>query len=185
TASNLWTIMTSLPELKDRVGKCLGAEHGVNIEGLAIKGDRLFFGFREPAQDGFVPVLGVDADALFKGGDAKPRVTSIAVGAGRGIRDLAAVKDGVLILAGPDDSEANKDVHVTISLWDGESSDTGPVTPRSLAELDLRDVKLRECDKELKPEALAVIEDASDHYRVAVLSDGMCDGGPMTFVIPR
>ena len=73
--------MASLPELKDHVGDnmCLGTEapeegphpgkRGVNIEGLAIKGGRLFFGFRGPAVDGTAKILAVDADALFSGAD--------------------------------------------------------------------------------------------------------------------
>jgi hypothetical protein len=41
------------------------------------------------------------------------------------------------------------------------------------------------CDKELKPEAIALLEDGSDFRRLLVLSDGMCDGGPISFRIPK
>ena len=58
-------------------------------------------------------------------------------------------------------------------------------TPRLLATLDLSSVALRACDDELKPEALTVLADTEHSYRVLVLSDGMCDGGPLAFTVPR
>ena len=40
-------------------------------------------------------------------------------------------------------------------------------------------------NKELKPEAITVLEESTSAYRVLVLSDGMCDGGPLVFTIAR
>jgi hypothetical protein len=40
-------------------------------------------------------------------------------------------------------------------------------------------------DKEIKPEALAVLEDVADHIRFLVLSDGLCDGGAVPFEVKR
>jgi hypothetical protein len=184
----LWAIMGSLPQLKDSLGKCLGTEGGVNIEGLAAKDGRLYFGLRSPtdAKAGSTLILSVDADALFTGTDAKPEVTRISVGKGRGVRDLHSVKDGILVLAGPDDDEANEDVNWIVAFWDGKSAGDKAVEPKALARLDLSKVKLRECDEELKPEALAVVEDADNRpYRIVTLSDGMCDGGPLAFTIQK
>jgi hypothetical protein len=184
----LWVIMGSLPQLKASLGKCLGAEGGVNIEGIAAKDGRLYFGFRGPTdeKDGSTFILSVNADALFTGTDARPEVTRIVVGKGRGIRDLISVKDGFLVLAGPDDDKTNKDVSWIVALWDGMSAGDRTVEPKALARLDLSGVKLRECDEDLKPEALAVIEDAENRpYRVVILSDGMCDGGPLAFAVQR
>lgn len=199
----LWTIMASLPELKDHVGdhKCLGTEspddapsrkglRGVDIEGLALKDDRLYFGFRGPTQDGVAFILDVGISSLFGAGPAPngagPRLVPIQVGAGRGIRDLAAVHDGFVVLAGPDDdTHADKDAGFTLSFWDGTAPAAGVVIPKPLAELDLTGIERASCDKEVKPEAIAVTEDAADHYRIVVLSDGMCDGGPVRFTIRR
>lgn len=44
------------------------------------------------------------------------------VGSRRGIRDMQAVKDGILVLAGPDDDKASADAGWTISLWTEPSS---------------------------------------------------------------
>jgi hypothetical protein len=186
-SGRLPALMALLPELKQHVGKCLGDEQGggANIEGLAIRNERLFFGFRGPAKNKRALILSVDAAAFYQGMDAKPEVTRIVVGGGRGIRDLHAVKDGILVLAGPDDDEDNKNKSYRVALWDGKNGSRKAVKPKMLAQLDLKKIKLRDCDKETKPEALAVLEDSPKRYRIMILSDGMCDGGPLLFDIPR
>jgi hypothetical protein len=95
------------------------------------------------------------------------------------------VKDGILVLAGPDDDKDNTNKSYRVALWNGKNGGGEAVKPKMLAELDLKNVKLRDCDKETKPEALAVLEDSPKRYRIMILSDGRCDGGPLLFVIPR
>lgn len=187
-SERLWPLLKSLPEFREHIGKeaCVGADSKekspVDIEGLAVSGGRLYFGFRSPAKDRTAYVLGVDANALFGSGALEPAVASIEVGEGRGVRDLQAVKDGFLLLVGPDDDKENEGRDWAVVLWDGK---TASVSPKKLARLDLTTVKLRECDKEIKPEALTVLEDEPDHYRILIISDGLCDGGPLAFRIPR
>jgi len=198
----LWPIMQAQPELAPHVGerKCLGSEppdeapslagqQGVNIEGLAAQGGRLYFGFRGPALKGVALVLAIDADALFDrqaARDPKATVTRLALGPNRGIRDMVAVKTGVLLLAGPDDSRASQGAGWVVAWWDGRSDAEGRVVqPRILAALDLGGVKLRKCDKELKPEAMTVLEETPAAYKLLVLSDGLCDGGPLAFTVAR
>lgn len=186
-SGRLWHLMQSQPELQAHVGErqCLGAgQQGINIEGLAVQNGRLYFGFRGPVIQGVAKVLTVDADAFFKGGDSKATVTRLALGEGRGIRDMVAVKSGVLLLAGPDDDAAHQDVGWTVSVWDGQSSPT-VVQPRQLATLDISGVKLRQCDAQIKPEAITVLEETPQAYKLLVLSDGLCDGGPLAFTIAR
>lgn len=199
----LWPLMQAQPALAPHVGerKCLGAEpppkapalagqQGVNIEGLAVRDGQLYFGFRGPVLDGVASVLAVDADALFSiDAASQPRatMTRIALGQRRGIRDMIAVRTGFLLLAGPDDSPASQSVGWVLAWWDGKpaAGNNGVVQPRLLAALDLSDVKLRKCDKELKPEAMTVLEETPAAYKLLVLSDGMCDGGPLSFTVPR
>lgn len=196
---SLWSVMGKLDSLKDYVGeeKCLGTEppkeapskvgqRGVNIEGVAIKEGRLYFGFRGPAfEDETTRILGVGAEDLFQVESPKAVVTKIKVGKGRGIRDLQAVKDGILLLLGPDDDKANKFKDYSIALWNALADEGDIAKPKELARLDLSDVKLRDCDKEMKPEAMAVTEDEKAYYHIVILSDGLCDGGPLSFKIPR
>lgn len=198
----LWALMQAQPSLAPHVGerKCLGDEppakaptlagqQGVNIEGLAVRDGTLYFGFRGPVLDGVASVLAVDADALFSKDTASaPRatMTRLALGQRRGIRDMVAVKTGFLLLAGPDDSPASQSAGWVLAWWDGKpAANGGVVQPRLLATLDLSGVKLRQCDKELKPEAMTVLEETPAAYKLLLLSDGMCDGGPLTFTVPR
>lgn len=195
----LWSIMARVPELNAHTGDnmCLGTEpapkgpgrtgkRGVNIEGLAVRDGRLYFGFRGPAQDGKALILAVEADALFKGGDGKPRVYAMPVGRGRAVRDLIAVSDGILVLAGPDDDSVHDNAGWIIGRWDDRAAD-GAYDYKALAGLDLSGHKRRDCDsRENKPEALAVLSDEPGRpYQVLVLSDGLCDGGPTVFTVAR
>lgn len=193
-SGRLWTIMSNEEGLKEYVGKCLGTQppdrktrleggRGVNVEGLAVKDGHLYFGFRGPARDGTVPILSVDADSLFGGQPLKPVMFRFAVGEGRGIRDMLAVKDGFLVLVGPDDDERKGQPGYMLLFWDGKASTA--MMPRQLAHLDVSNVKRPKCDRETKPEAIALISDSPVEYQVLVLSDGMCDGGPLTFTVRR
>ena len=202
-SGRLWPIMQAQAGLASHVGerKCLGSEppaqaptlagqQGVNIEGLAVRDGRLYFGFRGPVLNGVAKVLSVDADALFSSEttrDPKATLTSLALGQRRGIRDMVAVKTGFLLLAGPDDSPASQHVGWTLSWWDGKAGESSAsvVQPKLLAALDLSGVKLSRCDKELKPEAMTVLEETPAAYKLLVLSDGLCDGGPLSFTVAR
>ncbi|MDB5779674.1 MAG: hypothetical protein JWP93_2039 [Polaromonas sp.] len=201
-SGRLWAIMQAQPALAPHVGerKCLGSEppedapklagqQGVNIEGLAVRDGRLHFGFRGPVLKDTALVLAVDADALFgaqAARDPKATVTRLALGPHRGIRDMVAVKTGFLLLAGPDDSPAHHNAGWVVAWWDGQSAAEGRVVqPKILAALDLSRVELRKCDKELKPEAMTVLEETPAAYRLLVLSDGLCDGGPLAFTLAR
>lgn len=194
---NLWRLMGGHSVLGEFVGEktCLGASNhnladhkplAIDIEGLAAKDGDLYFGFRGPAKESRAFILRVAADPLFAGGDAKLQLFNFAVDEGRSIRDLLAVPEGILILEGPDDDSPPVDWR--LAFWDGTATGTGPViaiTPKDLATLDLTKVTLGICDKEMKPEAIALLEDGSDFRRILVLSDGMCDGGPISFRIPK
>ncbi|MFZ4288712.1 DUF3616 domain-containing protein [Variovorax sp. HJSM1_2] len=204
----LWDVMAQLPALRPLLGHCLGEDgakaFGLNIEGLAVRGGRLYFGLRGPVQSGAAWVLAVDAEALFSASvDVKPTLYRLALGAHRGIRDMLAVDNGLLILAGPDDTDTRPAPDWTVVWWDAQPPGAGateaafgaakskvvalPVvsTPRTLATLDLRQVKKRACDKEVKPEAITLLQSDATHYRLLVLSDGLCDGGAQVFEVPR
>ena len=193
-STKLWAIMQALPELAPFAaeGKCLGDNGAVNIEGMAVQGERLFFGLRGPVVDGAAAVLSVDTEALFDpAGRAAPKaaLTMLALGAHTGIRDMVAVTGGFLLLAGPDDERASqKSVNFSVWFWDGRQTPDRPgppATARALATLDTRQVALRSCDHELKPEAITVLQESAQGYRLMVLSDGLCDGGALMFTVPR
>lgn len=197
----LWTAMGSVAGLKEHVGEamCLGTKppkdaphltgkNGVNIEGMAARDGRLFFGFRGPAGKDGAKILSVDAKALFEGGGADPTLFTVPLGTDRSVRDLLAVSDGILVLAGPDDDKNNEKRGYTISRWNGRN---GEDSIKPLATLDLGGVPQRDCEKkikreDIKPEALAVLADKpGEPYQAIVFSDGLCDGGALRFSIPR
>ncbi len=154
---------------------------GLNIEGLAWFDGRLAFGLRQGTAHGRVRWLTFDAEALFTGEEVSMHVHTAPLGRGVGIRDLATVADGVLMLIGPDDQPDNADLPWRIALWEPRRDSL--VT--ELATLALPAVPADGCSRQIKPEAMAVLEDSPQHYRIAVLSDGLCDGGPMRFTVPR
>jgi len=191
----LWQLITEDPELNKFAGGCLGTKapskaptlvgkHGVNIEGVAARNGFLYFGFREPALNGSTPILRVAADPLFAGGPQESELLTFAVGPGRGIRDLLAVTEGMLLLIGPDD-DSSTSVGWSVAFWDGSGARNVVVTPRTLAHLVLPSVRSKSCDKEAKLEALTMLEDGTEFRRLLILSDGMCDGGAVVYQVPK
>ncbi len=74
---------------------------GVNLEGLAVAGKRMYLGFRGPSKDKQAYIMEVNVDGLFTGNALAPVIKTLKLGKDSGIRDLAAVSDGLLVLAGP------------------------------------------------------------------------------------
>ena len=189
--TRLWDLMRDEPYLKLHMEGCLGEgaggtseqlqrRPGINIEGIAVAGDRLYVGFRAPSEAGIAPVYSVDAKALFDGGDAKPRLERLSLGAHLGIRDMATARESILLLIGPDDFEAGAAAAWHVAEWKPGAA------PRKLATLDVRKEDIGDtCFEALKPEALAILDESATRFRVLVMSDGVCDGGPMIFDLPR
>jgi len=163
-------------------GAAAGKENGVDVEGLAVRGDDLFVGFRGPLLRGnFTPVL----RCRFGAPVADPEVLYVDLG-GRGVRDLAAVGDRLLVLAGPvGDGPGSYQIY----LWDG--TDRAPGSDVTLDEAGLRligDVPLPPASAggpAPKPEGLAVTEDAADRWTVLVVFDGLRDAHAVRYRVPK
>jgi Protein of unknown function (DUF3616) len=213
----LWKLLTNDPVLKSFAGdgKCLGKpDHAANIEGLAAKDGMLYFGFREPALNRQTFILRIRADQLFSGDITSTSLFTMEVGRGRGIRDLLAVPEGLLILTGPEDidqktlldwqrkgveqqlpalsaylghSDGNHSGS-SVAFWDPNGSPDSLVKPRTLKDLDLSSIVPDSCtgrmDGPPRPEALTMIEDGKDRL-LLFLSDGVCDGKPMFLPIGK
>ncbi|MFC3692861.1 DUF3616 domain-containing protein [Chenggangzhangella methanolivorans] len=178
------------PELRAADRQCLTDGMGLDIEGLAASGGHLWFGFRGPKAPDGAYVLRVDADAVFSQGDQKPALLTAHVGAGRTIRDMQAVGDRLLLLAGPPRG-VDDPVGYALVLFDPATP--GETGSRTLGTLDFSGVKRRKlegCNDEksladVKPEGLMVEDVDANPWRVAILSDGLCDGGPLWFEVAR
>ncbi len=149
--------------------------NGLNIEGLAHAGGRLFFGLRAPNKRGRALVLELPADELF-GGQPRPlAVHQVKVGAGRGIRELAAVRGGFVVLTGNASAEPSKkiprsaapgpDTRFELLLWNGRD----PAATR-LGVLPATGGKA---------EGLLVLDDAAQHVDLLVLFDSLPGGAPV------
>ncbi|MGL9616523.1 DUF3616 domain-containing protein [Bradyrhizobium sp. U531] len=158
--------------VKEKFNKPL-AQGGVNVEGIAVRNGRMYFGLRGPSLEQQAFVLSVDADALFtKADDLKPESTPLKLGENTGIRDLAVVNGGILILAGPTRDE---NVPYTIWLWDGSSKEA-----KALATLDLSTVTAG-----AKAEILLPLEEDAAGIRTLVMFDSAENGGAVSFSLKR
>jgi hypothetical protein len=148
-------------------------DNGVNIEGIAVRNGRMHFGFRGPSVDGRGFILSADADALFGKKKLRAKVHALPLGETTGIRDLAAVRDGVLILSGPVNDQP---VIPAVFLWNEK---TGAL--KRLGALAIPEAYRRH-----KAETLLVLRDEKKKpYRVLVMFDGPANGGPTEYEVPR
>jgi hypothetical protein len=140
-----------------------------DIAGIAVKNDVVHLGFRAPVISGKAFIVSVPLQALFGTAPFNPTVRVVALGPNVGIHDLAAVSDGLLILAGP-----MRDLADRPSLFHFNDG-TGQVTP--IAEM------VEPFDR--KAEGLLLLQEDPEFYRVLVLFDGVPDGGPLEYAAPR
>lgn len=150
------------------------ADNGANIEGIAVKGGRMYLGFRGPSTDSNAFILSVDAAKVFTKKDpVDAKVAKVKLGPNAGIRDLAAVEGGVLILSGPVNDQA---VVPSIFFWNDQTGD-----PKTLGELEIPE-KL----KADKAETLLILRDEKGKpYHVLIMFDGPANGGPTEYHVPR
>jgi phosphohistidine phosphatase SixA len=153
--------------------KVASKENGIDIEGLAVKGGRLHFGFRGPVlRGGWVPVLSCAWDN--PAGTAEVRYVRLD---GRGIRDLTAVDGGFLILAGP---VGDGDFTYRVYFWDGAdqlpAGEDAP-GPQRLGEFSGLG--------EGKPEGLVLLTEEDKTYEILLLCDGLPKGGPTRWKLTR
>jgi hypothetical protein len=150
------------------------AQNGLTIEGLAVKGGVLTLGFRGPSVEGAAVVLSLPLLALF---EAKPGQASVELlplgvdtnGKARGIRDIVAVADGFVGIAGSVTDPADKSYEIrrgdyALFWWDGKAAPT-------LRDLDGYGVQI-------KPEALVPLEFRAGKMRALLLFDGPPAGRP-------
>ncbi len=147
-------------------------ENGIDIEGIAAKDGLLYFGFRGPVlRSNWVPILASPFDNPH-GND----VRYVQLG-GRGIRDIAAVEDGFLILAGP---VGDSDQAFQIYFWNGQSG---------LPENDSAGRAIHVCDVPKngngRAEGLGVRDEGKKTWKVVIVYDGLAKGDPTEFTLKK
>jgi hypothetical protein len=175
-SGKLEELIARQPRLAPHAGKCLGdPDKGVDVEGLAVRDGVVQVGFRAPSLDGKAFVLSVKADELFSTGAAGPSsavLHEIALGNDTGVRDMAPVGGGFLVLAGPSAGEGGR---FSVYLWNGRAS-----TER-LGEFK----DLTKDGEDAKTEGLMLVGETSEAYDVLVVFDGVKNGWPQEFRIPK
>lgn len=159
-------------------------ENGVTIEGLAVLGRSALFGLRSPCIDGHAFVVQVPLASLFQLQPPMATASALPLGDNAGVLDLAAVKDGVLILSGRSDDRRSErtaacgkpGARPQPAVWFWSGVDGEP--PRPLG-------RLPGLSAEVSAETLLVLNEDERSYRVLVLFDGLVDGGPMEFSIGK
>lgn len=172
TSHRLAGMMQQDETLAPYFGASLYDADGLNIEGLAVDGDRMVFGLRAPVIDGHAYLFETSATALFSRRIAgSGRTLAVPLGRDAGIRDLAFLPGGgLLILSGP---AQDQDVPYRIHLrtGDGALATLATLSPAGNS----------------KPEALAVVGLEGRALSLLILFDSAADGAPepLTLRLPR
>jgi hypothetical protein len=136
-----------------------GKENGVDIEGIAVAGNRLYLGLRSPVlRSGHVPVLVLPFD------DPTAYELRLVDLGGLGIRGLDRVEGGFLVLAG----SRRSDDDTTVYFWDGSDQvpgSDGVVTPA------IRMGTVPSPDG-AGGEGIALLRETTDHFDAIVVHDG-------------
>lgn len=175
TRIDLRAVLAADAELKPFMDKTAD-ENGLDIEGLAGREGVLFLGLRAPVRDGEATLLSMKVDELLSG-QASAGHHRIALGAGRGIRDLVALADdaGFLLLAGPSGGAGGKKPSLGESYefwhWPGPGSPAvrlGPLGPAATSE-------------QAKAEGMLILSQSSTHIEGIIFHDGPKNGAPHGF----
>jgi hypothetical protein len=149
--------------VREYFGKSLNADkNGLNIEGIAVEGDRLFLGLRAPV-DGMAYIVEGSVSALFASGHKPlppgpiPVPIPVPLGNKVGIRDLALLPDNrLLILAG---AAYQPDIPYSIFLLDLTEKAPNELVPRQQ-------------DQPARAEGMTVLSATPQEIRVLLLLTG-------------
>jgi uncharacterized protein DUF3616 len=145
------------------------------IEGIAVKDrDRahvLHLGFRAPVLGGNAFILSASVENVFaSSGPLNATVTMLALGGPAfGIRDLATVSDGLLILAGPGRSVVGRP---SLFHWNDTTGQLKLVG--NIAE-----------PADRNGEALLLLAEDPEFFRFLLMFDGAPNGGPLEYFVSR
>ncbi|MCB1129580.1 MAG: DUF3616 domain-containing protein [Verrucomicrobiae bacterium] len=180
TRTSLEPWFEQTPELEPYLHAPL-QKNGLNIEGLAARDGKLFIGLRAPNIGGDGIVLELPADVPFTGAPAAMKLHRIALGEGRGIREIVAVEGGFILATGNASAPPSKKIPVSKV----EHPDT---------RFDLRFWNGRDPRAEMlgtlpqnggKAEGLLVLHETRDRIKLLVVFDSLLAGEPMGVVIHR
>ncbi len=156
-------------------------ENGLDIEGVACRGNHVHYGFRGPVlRDNWVPVL----SAVFANPADAHEVAYVQL-SGRGVRDLVVYRDGFVILAGP---VGNGDNSFRLYAWNGKNAlATGKPEDQAKLVAELPPVRGKLTLHGMtqvavgRPEGLAILGNEGKRHECLMVCDGLDNGGPVRF----
>jgi Protein of unknown function (DUF3616) len=175
TTYRLSEALAAAPRIRPYFTQDLMSANGVNVEGLAVVGGKLFAGLRAPTLDGNAFIVAIDANRLFDENasinEDDVKTISAPIGASRGIRDLTRLNDGqLLILSGPGQ---NAPMPFAIHVLDIKAETTTLLG--TLGELPN--------SAKAKAEAISVLSQHGNAVDILVMFDGLPSGGPREYTI--
>lgn len=161
-------------------------ENGIDIEGIAADGDdKLYIGFRGPRLRGnYVPVMVLQPKMgkeenfkkKFSEKDVAQEVRYVNLD-GLGIRGMAAVEKGFLILGGPVGDEP---LPYHVFFWDGENTVPGK-HKRDARERHIKTLCKIPVPENAKAEGITILKEDSGTYLFMIVYDGAEHGGADIF----
>lgn len=132
-------------------------ENGIDIEGMTFRDKRLYLGFRGPVlRENYVPVMTLKFDL------AKQYQLSFVRLEGQGIRDMAALERGFLILSGP-----VNDAPGPFCLWWWDGADQIPGKGRTICDTVM--LGAVSTPGGAKAEGLSLLREADGHAEIILV----------------
>ena len=155
-------------------------ENGIDIEGLAVRDGHLFIGFRGPVlRRNWVPVMVTTFDDRPPSDNPSEHSLRWLDLGGRGIRSLASVEGGFLVLGGAVGDLDGATMPFVLYFWDGRDClpDGGAATCR------LHDLGVVPAEDGTKAEGMVVLRDGGPAvgWDLLVVYDGGKEGSPRRF----
>lgn len=164
--------------VKDSYGKKKGK--GTNIEGLAVTGGRVYVGLRTPVGKKKAYILSAPVAELFARGEQPLNQNtveriSLKLGKGVGIRDLAALESGgLLILSGPTIEQEE----IPYKIWHLPP----PLDAKGAGLVELATIKTDAVAREGSPkaESITVLQESPATKKITVIVnyDNIDEGAP-------
>lgn len=161
-------------------GTCRSLQDGgVNIEGMAVRDGLMYIGLRAPLNvAGNAIVLTTPIASLFDGAATKLELFDIKLGVdafnrGLGIRDIAPVSKGFLVLAGPSLPEGKQPGSGYLFYWPSGQPEPLRLGPIGEPALDV------------KPEGLLLLQEDQLSWTVLILHDGIEGGRPREYRVAK
>lgn len=148
-------------------------ENGVDIEGMAARGGRLYLGMRGPVlRYNLVPVLVLDYE------HSKRFQVSFVELQGQGIRDMCPVAEGFILLSGP-----VSDAPSPFRLWFWDGHDQMPGSDRNVTPASL--IGPLEAPENAKAEGITLLREDEKQRELLLAFDGVAGGYLSRVTVPR